>query len=414
MKIIFVLILGLAVWVVVAQPSAKAQPNETWYHAEITLAAEGHPSWTLPFDVCAVRSGSGAAQWCLVNGAERIPLAYAGSNSEGYEQFEIPFYSGRLIWRKEGKDLVGFWLRPDQGSQFALRLSSGTRARFAGIDASTALPRQPLQLKYRLRFHHADQPAEQGSKGIAVLTEHADGRVTGTIMTESGDYRYLAGNRISNRVYLSTFNGVFAYVFALELGPDGSILGTHFISSTRQQRITGVADPDARLADPTSLSSMKPGVESLTFSLPHYQPGELFGPELGKPSVIQIMGSWCPNCVDESNAFKQFDAAYPDVQFFGITFERSADREQALPAVDKFVRGLDLRYPILFGGRAERGAVERTLEGLANFHSYPTTIYLDKQGKVRKIYSGFYGPGTPEYAPWLEETQAFIEKLRAE
>ncbi|MEN9431301.1 MAG: hypothetical protein RL206_220, partial [Bacteroidota bacterium] len=33
---------------------------------------------------------------------------------------------------------------------------------------------------------------------------------------------------------------------------------------------------------------------------------------------------------------------------------------------------------------------------------------------VRKIYSGFYGPGTPEYEPWLQETTAFIEKLRAE
>lgn len=414
MKIIFVLILGLATWVAVAQPRAKAQLRESWYHAEITLAAEGRQPWTLPFDVLSLRSGSGGAQWYLVNGEERIPLAYAGAQSEGYEQFEIPYFSGRLIWRQEGKNLVGFWQRPDQGTQFSLRLTPGASPRFARNQEPSKLPKQPLQPKYGLRFHQADQPAEQGSKGLAVLTEHADGRVTGTIMTESGDYRYLAGNRYHNHVYLSTFNGVFAYVFALELGLDGRIEGTQFLSPTRQQRISGAADPDARLADPTSLSSMKPGVESLTFSLPHYQTGELFRPEPGKPAVIQIMGSWCPNCVDESNAFAQFQKAYPDVQFFGITFERSADREQAFPAVDKFVRGLDLRYPILFGGRAERGAVERTLEGLANFHSYPTTIYLDKQGKVRKIYSGFYGPGTPEYAPWLEETRAFIDKLRAE
>jgi thiol-disulfide isomerase/thioredoxin len=368
----------------------------------------------LPFDVVATTEGTAGPQWYLANGEERIPLAYVGAQSDGYEVFDIPYFSGRLMWRKEGKELLGYWQRPDQGTQFSLRLSPGKTPRFARGQEPTKFPLQPLQPKYSLRFHQADQPAEQGSKGLAVLTEHADGRVTGTIMTESGDYRYLAGNRHGNQVYLSTFNGVFAYVFALELGLDGSIQGTQFLSPTRQQRITGAADPNARLADPTSLSSMKPGVATLNFSLPHYQTGTLLGPELGKPAVIQIMGSWCPNCVDESNAFAQFHRAYPDVQFFGITFERSADREQAMPAVDKFVRGLDLRYPVLFGGRAERGAVERSLEGLANFHSYPTTIYLDKQGNVRKIYSGFYGPGTPEYGPWLEETRAFIEKLRAE
>ncbi|MEY4479109.1 MAG: hypothetical protein RL276_1414, partial [Bacteroidota bacterium] len=387
----------------------------TWFRAQITLrAAQGtDAAWLLPIELVSVDQGAKAKpEFFIVNGAERLPLAYVGANAEGYERYELPYFPGELWWRKEGSTWNGFWVRPDRGERYGLRLERGPLPRFDLPEGRG--PREVLAARYGLKMHHPDQPADQGSNAIAVLEEQADGRVFGTIMTESGDYRYLAGNRYHNHVYLSTFNGVFAYVFALELGPDGRIEGTQFLSPTRQQRISGAADPDARLADPTSLSSMKPGVESLTFSLPHYQTGELFRPEPGKPAVIQIMGSWCPNCVDESNAFAQFQKAYPDVQFFGITFERSADREQAFPAVDKFVRGLDLRYPILFGGRAERGAVERTLEGLANFHSYPTTIYLDKQGKVRKIYSGFYGPGTPEYAPWLEETRAFIDKLRAE
>jgi thiol-disulfide isomerase/thioredoxin len=173
-------------------------------------------------------------------------------------------------------------------------------------------------------------------------------------------------------------------------------------------------DLTAKLADPTGITGMKPGVKSLGFSLPHYKTGELLGPDLGRPAVIQIMGSWCPNCLDESVAFKQFQAAFPEVQFFGIAFERSAEREEAFDAVDKFVRGLDLRYPVLFAGRAASGAVEKVLEGLVGFQSYPTTIYLDRQGEVRKIYSGFYGPGTPEYEPWLQETLAFIEKLQSE
>jgi thiol-disulfide isomerase/thioredoxin len=348
----------------------------------------------------------------VANGEERIRLAYMGATPDGFERYEIPYFPGELVWRRAGRALDGFWIRPDRGEQYPLVLTLGKRPRFAlPSPQGTELP---LADRYALRFHHPDQPAADGNPGIAVLREGEDGIVTGTIMTESGDYRYLAGNRRGNRVHISTFNGVFAYVFELELLEGGAVRGRQILSATRDQAITGKADPHAKLADPTTLAGMKPGATSLTFSLPHYQSGVVFSPELGKPAVIHIMGSWCPNCVDESNAFRQFHAAYPDVQFFGLTFERTGEREQAFAAVDKFVRGLDLRYPILFAGRAERGAVERVLVGLDNFSSYPTTIYLDKQGRVRKIYSGFYGPGTPEYEPWLQETTAFIEKLRAE
>lgn len=418
MKVLFVLLLGLAVWVVVVQPSsAQSSPSgrETWFRAQITLrAAQGtDAAWLLPFELVSVDQGAKAKPaFFAVNGAERLPLAYVGANAEGYERYELPYFPGELWWRKEGSAWNGFWVRPDRGERYDLRLERGPLPRFDLPEGRE--PREVLAARYGLKMHHPDQPAEQGSNAIAVLEEQADGRVLGTIMTESGDYRYLAGTRRGNRVHLSTFNGVFAYVFELELLPGGGIQGRQIVSATRAQSIVGKADPEAKLADPTSLAAMKPGATTLTFSLPHYQTGALFSPELGKPAVIQIMGSWCPNCVDESNAFKQFHAAFPDVQFFGVTFERSAEREAAFGAIDKFVRGLDLRYPILFAGRAERGAVERALDGLGNFHSYPTTIYLDKQGRVRKIYSGFYGPGTPEYEPWLQETQAFIEKLRSE
>ena len=415
MKILFVLLLGLAAWVVVAQPRAVDGPRETWFHAEITLrpAQGGQPAWVLPFDVVSVQNrGAARPDLYVANGEERLRLAYVGATPDGFERYELPYFPGELVWRRSGRMLDGYWLRPDRGEQYPLVLTLGRRPRFAlpspqGVE-------QPLADRYALRFHHPDQPANEGSPGIAVLREDEDGGVTGTIMTESGDYRYLAGNRRGNRVHLSTFNGVFAYVFELELLEGGALRGRQILSASRTQAITGKSDPEAKLADPTTLAGMKPGATTLTFSLPHYQTGALFQPELGRPAVIQIMGSWCPNCVDESNAFRQFHAAYPDVQFFGLTFERTGEREQAFAAVDKFVRGLDLRYPILFAGRAERGAVERVLVGLDNFSSYPTTIYLDKQGRVRKIYSGFYGPGTPDYEAWVEETRAFIEKLRGE
>ena len=47
--------------------------------------------------------------------------------------------------------------------------------------------------------------------------------------------------------------------------------------------------------------------------------------------------------------------------------------------------------------------------------AFPTTIYIDKKGFVRKIYTGFYGPATGnKYIDYVLETNRFIEKLLSE
>ena len=47
--------------------------------------------------------------------------------------------------------------------------------------------------------------------------------------------------------------------------------------------------------------------------------------------------------------------------------------------------------------------------------SYPTTIFIDKKGNVRKIYTGFSGPATGEaYTDFVKETTEFVEMLLRE
>ena len=44
--------------------------------------------------------------------------------------------------------------------------------------------------------------------------------------------------------------------------------------------------------------------------------------------------------------------------------------------------------------------------------SYPTTLYIDKNGKIIKTYTGFYGPGTGSYYEnYLKETELFLKEL---
>jgi hypothetical protein len=47
--------------------------------------------------------------------------------------------------------------------------------------------------------------------------------------------------------------------------------------------------------------------------------------------------------------------------------------------------------------------------------SFPTSIFIDRRGLVRKIHTGFYGPGTGSYYDrFVEKNQTFIEKLLSE
>jgi hypothetical protein len=47
--------------------------------------------------------------------------------------------------------------------------------------------------------------------------------------------------------------------------------------------------------------------------------------------------------------------------------------------------------------------------------SYPTTVFVDKKGKVRKIHTGFNGPATGEkFTEFKTEFKAFVGELLAE
>jgi hypothetical protein len=76
---------------------------------------------------------------------------------------------------------------------------------------------------------------------------------------------------------------------------------------------------------------------------------------------------------------------------------------------------LEAEFPFLIAGVASKSKASEALPMLSAVSSYPTTIIIDKKGKVRKIYTGFYGPSTGlYYTHYVEQTENFIEKLLAE
>ena len=66
-------------------------------------------------------------------------------------------------------------------------------------------------------------------------------------------------------------------------------------------------------------------------------------------------------------------------------------------------------------GTDDKAKAREKLPMLNHVLSYPTTIFLDKQGKVRKIHTGFNGPATGEkYIAFKNEFNDYVNLLLEE
>lgn len=267
-------------------------------------------------------------------------------------------------------------------------------------------PRHPLAERYDLRLRIGK---ENEVHAVGEFYTHASGEIRGSILTQTGDYRYLAGNRYGNRIFLSTFDGVHCYTFSMELASDGSLTGTHFSGASYREDFSGTPNPDASLDNPYEIT--RASATGLDLTLPEFASGAPVRIQTGKGKVtlIQVMGSWCPNCLDESAFFKEL-AAYNGLEIYALAFERSSDRETAKPTIGRVASYLDLPYPILFAGKAERGAVEKVLP-IENFISYPTYLLFDRHGKLVEIHAGFSGPATSGWKAYSEGMHETLQQL---
>jgi peroxiredoxin len=125
------------------------------------------------------------------------------------------------------------------------------------------------------------------------------------------------------------------------------------------------------------------------------------------------MGTWCPNCTDETNTFKELYKEYQSkgLEFIAIGFENGKE-EDCYALLKKFKEKKNIQYTVLYGGNAKRATADIIFTMLDGVKSFPTTIYIGKDGLIKKVYSGFNGPGTGEYYDqYLEQTKKLIEEM---
>lgn len=267
-------------------------------------------------------------------------------------------------------------------------------------------------------YFNINTDSEYPAKGIFMQNGN---KVKGTFRTKTGDYRYLDGVVTGDSLKLSAFDGSHVYLFRAQV-TDSTMDGKFYSGRHAMQEFMGARNDGFELPEADSLTFLRKGYDHFDFSFSNSEGKivNLSDPQFqGKVVLVQIMGSWCPNCLDETRFYVEFLKNNPDldVKLVGLAFEYAKTKEKAFEAIARLKDRAEVPYPILLAqyGTSNKQKANEKLPMLNHILSYPTTIYIDKKGEVRKIHTGFNGPATGEkYEQFKEQFAKTIRKLANE
>ena len=263
-----------------------------------------------------------------------------------------------------------------------------------------------------------DTKDEYMAKGIFTQVGN---EVSGTFRTTTGDYRYLEGVVNGDSLKVSAFDGAHAFLFTAK-ATDTSLSGTFYSGNHFKEPFIAIRNEDFELADEASLTFLNQGYEKLQFSFPNSEGGIVSLDDSrfkGKVVVVQLMGTWCPNCLDETRFLSDYvkSIKHTDFEVIALAFEYAKTEELAFKGIERLESRVGVPYPILlaqYGSSSKINANEK-LPMLNHILAYPTTIFIDKKGKVRKVHTGFNGPATGQkYIDFKEEFDQYVELLKEE
>ncbi|MDC7993878.1 peroxiredoxin family protein [Altibacter sp. HG106] len=310
--------------------------------------------------------------------------------------------------------ITGKYIKPSLDRVVPFEMEYENAARFQGV--------APAQANVSGTWETVFSPESESDRYIAKgIFEQMGDRVTGTFRTLTGDYRFLEGIVEGDSLRLSTFDGAHVFLFEAKVS-DSTMNGTFYSGNHWVEPFVAKRNDEYELQAADSLTFLKPGYETLAFEFPNTE-GELVSLEdpkfQDKVVIVQIMGTWCPNCLDETEYYVEYlkENDDPDLEFVSLAFEYAPTQEKAMEAISRLKERKEVPYPILLAqyGSSDKQKANDKLPMLNHVLSYPTTIFLDKQGKVRKIHTGFNGKATGEvYTEFTQEFERFVASLLQE
>ena len=342
----------------------------------------------------------------IINGEEHIRVDEISFKDDSMI-VRLPVFDSEFRLKIENKNMHGVWInhaRKEQ-PQIIFNAEFGNTSRFI----ATTTKHQDVGGRWET---YMDSNTTDSSLAIGVF-QQKENIVNGTFLSASGDHRYLSGTVNGDTLWLSTFDGSHCWLYRAIVNGDqmqGTFWsGNHAKSTWRAKRNDKIELPDA-----TKLTSAN---KQLQFHFPDVDSNWVSLNDArfkNKVVLLQIMGTWCPNCMDETSYFVDYYNKHhkEGLEIIGLAFEKTADFKKASSNVKRLQQHYQIPYPLLIAGSVGKDAVTNALPGITNFFSYPTTIFINRKGEVAKIHAGFSGPATGnDYELYKKEFNTTMEEL---
>ncbi len=345
--------------------------------------------------------------------AEEVIKVHEISYNNDSVRIQLPYFEGYITAKISNDEIKGNFIKPSLNRTVPF-LAKPNLTRFESTSEAT----QNITGNWETVFSPNSEEDRYIAKGIFKQNMN---KLIGTFRTTTGDYRYLEGVMNGDSLKLSTFDGAHAFLFTAK-ATDSTLNGFFYSGNHWKEPFTAKLNNAYELPGADTLTYLREGYDKIEFSFPN-EKGELISLEddrfKDKVTIVQIMGTWCPNCLDESKFYADYYSKNKskDLEFVALAFEVAKTKEEGFQLIKRLKEQTGINYPVLLAqyGSSSKIDAQKKLPMLNHVLSYPTSIFIDKKGKVRKIHTGFNGPATGDkYTEFIKNFDDFVKKLLKE
>jgi thiol-disulfide isomerase/thioredoxin len=385
-------------------PAAMAQSLAGLWDASITFNGQD-----IPFRFQIAGDGSNIRGW-FFNGDQK-EVSSGGSYQNGSLVLNFDSYAAKLEARLQNGTLVGQY-----GPMLKKTYPVMAHRHIAEPASSASAP----------SINGLWEVGVDSSKGEKawrlIVQQKSASNVEAAILRVDGDTGALTGGYKDGEFVLSHFSGGRPSLLLITPQRDGTLAinmtdlhGKSMLKATRPDvaRAEGLPKP----TDPDHHTSVKNSSEPFRFSFPDLNGKIVSNTDArfqGKVVLVNVTGSWCPNCHDEAPFLAELYRKYRNqgLEVVALSFEED-DQLKNPTRLRAFIKEYGIGYTVLLGGMPDDRDARLTQP--VNLNSWPTTFFLGRDGRVRFVHAGFPGPASGDlYRQTAHEFYSQVESLLAE
>jgi thiol-disulfide isomerase/thioredoxin len=337
-------------------------------------------------------AGSGAAvTGSFFNGDEKV-TSTSGTFENGSLTLNFDEYGSKLTATLKDGLLEGEYSRGTRGAPYPFQARRFTPVASGETSPPSIAGLWNIQVK-----------SSKGESAWQLIVRQSGGAVSAAILRVDGDTGMLTGSwhQENGKFVLSHFSGARPLLLELVPATDGTLA----VTQNRENPLTAVRSEQARAkglpepSDPSRFTSVKDPTEPLRFSFPDLAGKTVSNTDSqfrGKVVIVNIGGSWCPNCHDEAPFLADLYRKYHNqgLEIVLLSFEESEQLKNPV-RLRAFIKRYGIDYTVLLPGEPKELA-EKMPQGV-NLNSFPTSFIVGRDGRVRSVHAGFPGAASGEF-----------------